>query len=129
MVREVAGTEVYTKKKKGAEGELAATDSIVTQVGTSLRMVADRLEQSGEEKEMLEQFMGVDKRRRAVELAIVEGYMKEAKQNNEFESKRRKCRDQYKILIADLREMEDGLEELTRNKEALELLVEDGEHQ
>ena len=40
-----------------------------------------------------------------------------------------KCSGQYKILIADLREMEDGLEEITRNKEALELLVEDGENE
>ena len=40
-IREVAGTEVYTERK-GAEEELAATDTIVTQVGDSLRMVADR---------------------------------------------------------------------------------------
>ena len=38
-------------------------------------------------------------------------------------------RGQYKILIADLREMEGGLEEIIRTKEALELLVEDGENE
>jgi chromosome segregation ATPase len=42
VVREVVGTELYMEKK-GAEEELAATDTIVTQVGDSLRMVADRL--------------------------------------------------------------------------------------
>ena len=38
-------------------------------------------------------------------------------------------RGQYKILIADLREIEGGLEEIIRTKEALELLVEDGENE
>ena len=56
------------EKKKGAEEELAATDTIVTQVGPgdSLRMVADRLEQLEEEKEMLEQLMSVEEEGRGV---------------------------------------------------------------
>ena len=32
MVREVAGTEVYTEKRKSAEDNLAATDTVVKQV-------------------------------------------------------------------------------------------------
>jgi structural maintenance of chromosome 3 (chondroitin sulfate proteoglycan 6) len=65
VVREVVGTELYMEKK-GAEEELAATDTIVTQVGDSLRKVADRLQQLGEEKEMLEQFMNVEEEDRGV---------------------------------------------------------------
>ena len=32
VVREVAGTEVYTEKRKSAEDDLAATDTVVNQV-------------------------------------------------------------------------------------------------
>ena len=104
VVREVAGTEVYTEKRKGAEVELTSTDTVLAQVGESLRMVADKLEQLGEEKETLEQFKVLDKKRRAVEFAIVEKDLKEA-------------REKLEVVDTDVHEFEEETEEARRRYE------------
>ena len=141
---------MYTVKRKGALMELTATDTVVTQVGESLRMVTEKLEQLEEEKEAIEKFKVMDKRRRAVEFAIVEGDMQEAKQKfeeverglNEYEEETidakvrfekenleaekdrgqlSKLKRQLKVLVGDMEDKEEEVENLARSKEALEL--------
>ena len=117
-------------------------------------MVADRLDQLGEEKELLEQFKVEDKKRRVLEFAILEGDIKEErgrlssveeelgeyededdssrktfeKKSLELEEDRsnlRKLKGKLKMLSIELKEVEATHEKLSRSKEALVLQVVD----
>ena len=117
-------------------------------------MVADRLDQLGEEKELLEQFKVEDKKRRVLEFAILEGDIKEErgklssveaelgeyededdnsrktfeKKSLELEEEKsnlHKLKGQLKMLSIELKEVEVAHEKLSISKEALELQVAD----
>ena len=119
-------------------------------------MVADKLEQLGEEKEILLQFKSLDKKRRVLEFVIVEEDMKEAKMKlcgvetglndheeeaatdrRNFERMSLELEDgkstlsnlkgQHDLLIIELKELEDAIDAMSRSKEALELQIDDCE--
>ena len=133
LLKEVAGTKVYEKKKEESEKILSETLSKKEQIESVLKYIEEKLSELEEEQQELLNYQKLDKERRAIEHCI---YTKEqlqaierlktiekekeekSKELNKIYEEKTLIDDQIKEMETQLKKLSSDLSDLNKKKES-----------
>ncbi len=109
LLREVAGTRVYDKRREESKTILKETESKREKIEEFLKTIEDRLATLEEEKEELKEYQKFDKMRRALEYTIHDRELQDTRKKlSDMENRRKNSGDEAEKLRNALQEAQDA---------------------
>lgn len=111
LLKEVAGTTVYDKRRKDSEMLLEEAQQKTVKIEESIHTISTRLDELQQEKEELEQFRDLDRERRALDYLLNDGELIDAERGLEaLEQERSLAVDEADQKSQELEKISDEVE-------------------
>lgn len=108
LIKQVAGTTVYEERREESLKIMGETKSKREKVDEVLSFIEERLNELDAEKRELAEYESLDRKRRALEYALLEReYQRSTNELNENEEERESIRNEQQTLHTKLRDLQD----------------------